>query len=108
MAACGDPELEPAATQPSVSASPSLSPSPVPTLSPTPTAVKVPTTQAPRPPKPSKSSKPPERECHPSYSACLPITTDLDCGEISQRNFRVLGSDPYRLDADNDGIACES
>jgi hypothetical protein len=33
---------------------------------------------------------------------------DLDCGEIRQRNFRVVGGkDPYGLDRDNDGIACE-
>jgi hypothetical protein len=39
---------------------------------------------------------------------CLPITGDIDCGEISHRNFFVIGGqDPYRLDSDNDGIACE-
>ncbi|HEX2048039.1 MAG TPA: hypothetical protein VHF27_09750 [Acidimicrobiales bacterium] len=47
--------------------------------------------------------------CHPSYSgACLPIGPDVDCGEISARRFRVVGPDVYRLDADSDGIACES
>jgi hypothetical protein len=37
------------------------------------------------------------------YSPCLPIVADLDCGEIGHP-VRVTGSDPYRLDADDDGI----
>jgi micrococcal nuclease len=32
---------------------------------------------------------------------------DLDCPEISYRNFRVIGSDPHRFDGDHDGIGCE-
>jgi len=32
----------------------------------------------------------------------------LDCGEISHKNFRVVGSDPHRFDGDGDGIGCES
>jgi len=27
---------------------------------------------------------------------------------MNAKNFRSVGSDPYRLDADHDGIACES
>ncbi len=67
----------------------------------------VPTTKSPTP-KPVKTSSAPKPACHPNYSACLPIRDDVDCGEISHRNFQVIGSDPYRLDGDNDGIACES
>jgi Excalibur calcium-binding domain len=38
----------------------------------------------------------------------IAVVGDLDCGDISQRNFRVIGGrNPYRLDSDNDGIACE-
>jgi hypothetical protein len=39
----------------------------------------------------------------------LPNVVDLDCGEISDslKPIRVIGSDPYRLDADNDGYGCE-
>jgi endonuclease YncB( thermonuclease family) len=49
------------------------------------------------------------RGCHTSYSPCLPVVADLDCGEISdsKKPIRVLGSDPYRLDADDDGWGCE-
>ncbi len=47
--------------------------------------------------------------CHPSYSPCLPIVGDLDCGEIadSKKPVSVRGSDPYRLDGDGDGVGCE-
>lgn len=47
--------------------------------------------------------------CEPGYSPCLPRAYDLDCGDISssKKPIRVTGSDPYRLDADGDGWACE-
>lgn len=47
--------------------------------------------------------------CMPGYSPCLPVRSDIDCGEISDslKPIRVTGSDPYRLDADNDGLGCE-
>ena len=41
------------------------------------------------------------------YSPCLPVVGDLDCGDIDGP-VRVTGSDPYRLDADGDGIGCDS
>ncbi|WP_231104690.1 excalibur calcium-binding domain-containing protein [Haloechinothrix halophila] len=37
-----------------------------------------------------------------------PYPPDKDCGEISERNFRVQEGDPHRFDADGDGIGCES
>lgn len=48
--------------------------------------------------------------CHPSYpGVCIPAPPpDLDCGQISQRNFSVTGSDPHRFDGDGDGVGCES
>ncbi len=48
--------------------------------------------------------------CHASYSPCLPIVGDLDCADIRAMGVapvRVLGSDPYRLDGDDDGLGCE-
>ena len=53
---------------------------------------------------------PPSGQCEPGYSPCLPITSDLDCGDIddSLKPIRVTGNDPYRLDADGDGLGCES
>lgn len=47
--------------------------------------------------------------CEPGYSPCLPVTSDLDCGDIpdSEKPIHVTGDDPYRLDGDGDGLACE-
>ena len=49
------------------------------------------------------------------YSPCLPPASDYDCAggsgdgpEYAQGPIRVTGSDPYELDYDGDGIACES
>jgi hypothetical protein len=36
-----------------------------------------------------------------------PPPPDLDCKDISARNFRVLSPDPHRFDRDGDGIGCE-
>ncbi|MGD9534632.1 MAG: hypothetical protein AB7V56_12810 [Candidatus Nitrosocosmicus sp.] len=33
---------------------------------------------------------------------------DLDCEDVSDRNFKVSSSDPNGFDSDNDGIGCES
>jgi hypothetical protein len=47
--------------------------------------------------------------CAPGYKPCLPIRADLDCKDIPDEKtpVRVTGSDPYRLDADRDGLGCE-
>lgn len=47
--------------------------------------------------------------CARGYSPCLPVARDLDCRQIpeSKKPVRVRGSDPYRLDRDRDGLACE-
>jgi hypothetical protein len=47
--------------------------------------------------------------CDPNYSgACIPIVNyDLDSPDIPAGPFQRLGADPYRFDADNDGLACE-
>ena len=48
-------------------------------------------------------------DCSPHYSgACIPIRADVDCLEITARNFRVVDVDVYGLYADGDGIACET
>lgn len=48
--------------------------------------------------------------CDPSYpDVCIPSPPpDLDCSDVSEKNFKVEGSDPHRFDNDNDGSACES
>ena len=51
-----------------------------------------------------------EPSCDPSYpDFCIPPNSpDLNCGEISHKNFRVIGNDKHGFDRDNDGIGCES
>ena len=52
----------------------------------------------------------PSGNCHPSYTPCLPVTDDLDCADVRALGVapvRVSGSDPYRLDGDEDGFGCE-
>ena len=51
--------------------------------------------------------------CTPGYSPCLPPASDYDCrggsgnGPKYTGPVRVTGSDPYDLDRDGDGEACE-
>lgn len=45
-------------------------------------------------------------ECHPNYEPCLPVQDDLDCGDV-QMVVTVRSEDPYGLDRDGDGTACE-
>ena len=64
------------------------------------------------PPTPATVSPAPTTggACDPSYpDVCIPpAPPDLDCGEITQRNFRVIGADPHRFDGNHDGMGCES
>jgi len=56
--------------------------------------------------------------CHPAYVTCIAVkgdgsgrrdANDLDCPTIGKRvQLKVIGVDPYRLDADSDGWGCES
>lgn len=60
--------------------------------------------------RPVAPSPPAATKCHPSYTPCLPIVDDLDCADVRALGVapvRVVGSDPYRLDGDNDGFGCE-
>lgn len=61
-------------------------------------------------PKISVEPKLEKPSCDPSYpDVCIPsYPPDLDCDEISYKNFRVLPPDPHRFDGDKDGIGCES
>jgi hypothetical protein len=57
---------------------------------------------------------PPPSNCTPGYSPCLTPAPDYDCaggsgdGPAYTGFVHVTGSDPYDLDADGDGLACES
>lgn len=49
-----------------------------------------------------------QSNCNPNYSPCVANSSyDLDCPDIGF-SVSVIGSDVYRLDADGDGIGCES
>ena len=60
------------------------------------------------PPPPTQAPAP--GGCHPNYTKCLPVVGDLDCADVramGKAPVQVIGSDPYRLDGDNDGLGCE-
>lgn len=48
--------------------------------------------------------------CDPNYEgACVPVDQgDVDCGDLVETDFDVVGDDVDDLDGDGDGIACES
>jgi len=61
----------------------------------------------------AKPAPEPSNSCTAGYSPCLPPASDYDClggtgdGPEFTGPVRVTGSDPYGLDADNDGYGCE-
>jgi micrococcal nuclease len=52
----------------------------------------------------------PVHRCDPAYpGVCIPSPPpDLDCADVSFRNFRVLPPDPHNFDGDHNGIGCET
>ena len=52
----------------------------------------------------------PAANCDPSYpEVCIPPSPpDLDCADITFRNFKVLPPDPHHFDMNQDGLGCES
>ncbi|HEV7758439.1 MAG TPA: hypothetical protein VGO78_05605 [Acidimicrobiales bacterium] len=85
-----------------------------PTTAPPPTDP--PTTAPPPPPPPPPPPAPaPPSNCNPNYSGCVPNASDVDCAGGSGNGpayvsgpVQVIGSDPYGLDNDGDGVGCES
>jgi endonuclease YncB( thermonuclease family) len=46
--------------------------------------------------------------CNPNYTPCVANSpADLNCADVGHP-VKVVGSDPYNLDADGDGFGCES
>ena len=56
----------------------------------------------------SKTIEQSNKNCSPAYpGVCIPpLPPDLNCGDISYRNFKVLPPDPHNFDGNKDGIAC--
>lgn len=68
-------------------------------------------------PETEPPTQPERQECHPSYKGdCLdPDASDYDCAggsgdgpEYANGPITVTGDDPYDLDRDGDGTACET
>jgi hypothetical protein len=49
-------------------------------------------------------------DCDPNYEgACVPTGYgDVNCADVYETDFYVVGADIYSLDGDGDGVACES
>ncbi|TYL51673.1 hypothetical protein FXB39_07760 [Nocardioides sp. BGMRC 2183] len=63
---------------------------------------------APAQPKKTPKPKSPGGNCAPGYAPCVaPYPPDLNCPDVDGP-VSVTGDDPHGLDADGDGIACES
>ena len=56
------------------------------------------------------AAAPTSPSCDPSYpTICIPPnSSDLNCSDIPNRRFKVVGVDAHRFDRDDDGIGCES
>ncbi len=47
--------------------------------------------------------------CDPNYTPCIPThPPDLDCGDLGHPITVAGPADPHQLDADGDGIGCET
>ncbi len=95
-------------TAPTTTAAPTTTEAPTTTAAPTtteaPTTTAAPTTTQ----APTTTAAP--ANCHSSYpDFCIPPPPpDLNCPDISQKNFTVLQPDPHGFDGNKDGYGCES
>lgn len=93
-------------TAPTTTTTPSTSSTTTSTV-PEPSTTTAPATTAP-PPTVLGGDQPPT--CDPNYAgACVPVASGdaVNCADVQGSNFAVVGDDPYRLDEDGDGVACE-
>jgi hypothetical protein len=77
------------------------------TTTPSTTTTSVPSTTAPPATVLGEDEPPP---CDPNYAgACVPVAEGdtVNCADVQGSNFAVVGDDRYRLDEDDDGVACE-
>ena len=74
----------------------------VPTFTPTPVATSTPTVA------PTPTSAIQLWDCSANVYNCSDFSTHAEAQEVFEYCFEQVGFDVHRLDADNDGIACES
>ncbi len=57
----------------------------------------------------TEDTKKDDGDCDSSYpDICIPsYPPDLNCDDISKKNFEVLPPDPHGFDREEDGIGCE-
>jgi hypothetical protein len=94
--------FNPPTPTPTPTTEPTATNTPTTTATPQPTATTRPTTQ------PTPTRNPPQ--CAPEYpTVCIPPPPpDLNCPDITYRNFTVLPPDRHHFDNDHDGIGCET
>jgi hypothetical protein len=113
------------AETPRTTAAPRTTLPPPTTAATAPPTTAAPTTTTAAPPPPPPPTVPPTTaaaptpqvapsSCDPNYSGCVPVASDVDCAggsgdgpEYVSGPITVTGSDPYDLDSDGDGVACE-
>jgi hypothetical protein len=85
-----------------------ISPTPTDTPTGTPTTTVTPTRT--RTPSPTATPTRDPNQCAIEYpTVCIPPPPpDLNCPDITYRNFTVLQPDRHRFDGNNDGIGCET
>lgn len=74
------------------------------------TSVPAPTTVVPSTTAPPPTVLVEDPPCDTNYAgACVPVADGdaVDCADVPGANFAVIGDDLYRLDEDDDGVACE-
>ncbi len=96
---------QPEAAQPVAAATPAPEPLALQAPAPEPTRA----IEPPAAPAAPAAPAPAANNCDPSYpTLCIPPgAPDLDCPDIPDRRFPVVGADPHRFDGDHDGIGCE-
>ena len=82
---------------------------PVPIAPNVPTLPTTPGSQAEEEEEEEEVSQTAQNECSPSYpDTCIPPPPpNLNCDDVDDTNFEVVGSDPHGFDNDDDGVGCE-
>ena len=83
-------------------------PTTIPTPTPIPTSTAIPPTNTPIPDPNNCIPPPPNCGCSGNLYNCSDFTYQCEAQACYEHCLAVTGSDIHRLDADNDGLACEA